>query len=358
MAILSRGRTKPGRLFPPLTRAWHSAGWQRWRGKAAPAVGLLSWLYLAAALYIALLLWAAPESWWLATFLRYSPSWVWALPAAGLVPAALVLRRRSLLPVLAGLVVVVGPVMGFCLPWRCWFAAPSAPALRVLTCNLDGDAANVAAFSRLVAESGPDIVALQESPDRKSIRWPEGWHFGRQTAGVVLASRFDIHEVDHFDFLGLGMGGEAFVNELTTPEGKFSFVNIHLPTLREGIAAVEESALDGVGRLQEVSEKQRDATDLTRGAVDRAVGPLLIAGDLNMPTTSAVYRHYWSPYTNAFSVAGLGFGYSKYTSWHGVRIDHVLAGPGWRFRRCWVGPDVGSDHRPVFADVERTGGWE
>ena len=35
----------------------------------------------------------------------------------------------------------------------------------------------------------------------------------------------------------------------------------------------------------------------------------------------------------------------------GVRIDHVLTGDGWRCRRCWVGPDVGSDHLPLLADL-------
>jgi endonuclease/exonuclease/phosphatase (EEP) superfamily protein YafD len=35
----------------------------------------------------------------------------------------------------------------------------------------------------------------------------------------------------------------------------------------------------------------------------------------------------------------------------GVRIDHILAGHGWRCRRCWVGPNIGSAHRPVIADL-------
>jgi endonuclease/exonuclease/phosphatase (EEP) superfamily protein YafD len=38
-----------------------------------------------------------------------------------------------------------------------------------------------------------------------------------------------------------------------------------------------------------------------------------------------------------------------------VRIDHILAGPGWQAERCWVGPDVGSPHRPVIADLIWTG---
>ena len=38
-----------------------------------------------------------------------------------------------------------------------------------------------------------------------------------------------------------------------------------------------------------------------------------------------------------------------------VRIDHVLAGKGWNCVRCWVGPNVGSPHRPVLADLVWTG---
>ena len=50
-------------------------------------------------------------------------------------------------------------------------------------------------------------------------------------------------------------------------------------------------------------------------------------------------------------VAGLGWGYSHYTNRTLLRIDHILAGPGWTCRRCWVGPDVNSEHRPVIADL-------
>src|SRR5439155_5647959 len=84
-------------------------------------------------------------------------------------------------------------------------------------------------------------------------------------------------------------------------------------------------------------------------------GPVLLAGDFNLPVESAIYRRSWSSFSNAFSTAGLGWGHTKLTSWHGVRIDHVLAGPGWQFRRCWVGPDVGSDHRPLIAEAQWVG---
>ena len=85
-----------------------------------------------------------------------------------------------------------------------------------------------------------------------------------------------------------------------------------------------------------------------------AIGSLL-AGDFNMPVESAIYGQCWSRFSNAFDAVGLGLGHTKFTRWRGVRIDHILAGPGWRFRRCWVGPDVHSDHHPVIAEVEWVG---
>ncbi len=61
-------------------------------------------------------------------------------------------------------------------------------------------------------------------------------------------------------------------------------------------------------------------------------------------------------FTNAFSEADLGLGATKETSWHGIRIDHVLLGPGWACERAWVGPSIGGDHRPLIADVRWRGG--
>ena len=84
----------------------------------------------------------------------------------------------------------------------------------------------------------------------------------------------------------------------------------------------------------------------------------LLLCDINLPGESAIFRSHWGQFTDAFSSAGLGLGHTKFTRWHGVRIDHILAGPGWRFRRCWVGPDVKSDHRPLIADVEWIGASE
>ena len=55
-------------------------------------------------------------------------------------------------------------------------------------------------------------------------------------------------------------------------------------------------------------------------------------------------------YTSGFEVAGWGYGYTRPSrAWIG--IDRILATAGSRFRWCEVGPRVGSDHRPMMAEV-------
>jgi endonuclease/exonuclease/phosphatase (EEP) superfamily protein YafD len=83
--------------------------------------------------------------------------------------------------------------------------------------------------------------------------------------------------------------------------------------------------------------------------------PLILAGDFNMTADSPTYRETLSRYGNAFSRSGFGFGHTerpfKHGSLFGIRIDHVLFGPDWQPCRCWVGPELGSDHLPVIADL-------
>ena len=78
---------------------------------------------------------------------------------------------------------------------------------------------------------------------------------------------------------------------------------------------------------------------------------MLLAGDFNAPPEGCTYRDSLGRYTDAFATAGWGFGYTFRNRGMQLRIDHVLAGAGWSFARCSVGPDLGSPHRPVVADA-------
>ena len=77
-----------------------------------------------------------------------------------LVPAASIWRRRLLWPLAAGTIVVVGPIMGFCLPWA-RLAAPHGPTFRVLTCNVKGRCRANEKLNDLISTAAPNVMALQ-----------------------------------------------------------------------------------------------------------------------------------------------------------------------------------------------------
>jgi endonuclease/exonuclease/phosphatase (EEP) superfamily protein YafD len=89
--------------------------------------------------------------------------------------------------------------------------------------------------------------------------------------------------------------------------------------------------------------------------IARLTRPVIVAGDFNMPADSDIYRENWQGYANAFSKAGFGYGWTVRGGHRGIvigaRIDHILTDGGMRVLRCETGPDVGSDHLPLIADI-------
>ena len=79
--------------------------------------------------------------------------------------------------------------------------------------------------------------------------------------------------------------------------------------------------------------------------------PVLAAGDFNMPPDDSTMVALRSAFRFAFEEGGWGYGYTRPTRCPWFRIDHILASPEWQVTRCWVGPDFGSDHLPLLADV-------
>jgi endonuclease/exonuclease/phosphatase (EEP) superfamily protein YafD len=317
-------------------------------------------VYVAAVLAVWLLLRFAGDRWWFATVILFGPRWLCAVPLAVLVPAAGLIRPRLLWVLGATAIMVLGPVMGFCIP-RARPAAADGPALRVLTCNLKGKCNDNAALARLIKETMPDIVALQGCWGEVRIRWPAGWHVC-QVADFVVASRYPVvHQgADHYWSLpGHGLHMDMFCCTVQAAGRDIDFYSVHLLSPHRGLAAVLDRQTllrpsDGPTLDAEIEQRRLESEDAHHFMRDRA-SPSILAGDFNMPVDSTIYRRYWAEFRDAFFDAGLGFGYTEWPYLRGrhfgVRIDHVLTGSGWRCRRCWVGPDVGSDHLPLLADL-------
>jgi endonuclease/exonuclease/phosphatase (EEP) superfamily protein YafD len=319
---------------------------------------VLCWLYPALMAGLWALLYFAADHWWPATALMFAPRWPWGLPAVVLALPAYRVRRRLLGPLAGALVILVGPIMGLCVPLPDFAGDdPGSPVLRVLTCNVHRSELDARALDELIAEARPDVVALQEWTSRhEGVFAGGGWHV-RRDGELYLASRYPIRKVevlnDH-SFSG-GRWGAVARYELETPAGLVRFLNVHLASPHDALEQVLHSwGWRGSGLGANSSRRRQQALAvLSWLALDQA--PLVLAGDFNTPPESRIYLDHWSRYSNAFASRGLGFGHTYFTRLGSVRIDHILAGPGWRCRRCWVGPDVGSAHRPVIAELVREG---
>jgi endonuclease/exonuclease/phosphatase (EEP) superfamily protein YafD len=328
----------------------------RWPARLRALVTGLCVLYAAALVGLCLLLHLASDRWWGATLILYGPRWLCVLPLAVLLPAAAVCRRRLLALLAAVSVALLFPLMGLCVPWGSAFrAACRGPTVRVLTCNVHGRDLDPAPLAALIDSTRPDVVALQSwSPRYQSAVFPSAdWHVW-QEGQLCLASRHSIRRgelLDDPDFVHTGSAAARF--DVETPAGEVVFVCLHLASPRDGLEEVIRSRGLRGDQLQANSDLRRRQSEKVVRWLDPTAGPLLLAGDFNTPPESATYREWWSRYTNGFSAAGLGFGPTHFTRRTGVRIDHVLAGPGWHCERCWVAPGVGSPHHPVIADLCR-----
>jgi endonuclease/exonuclease/phosphatase (EEP) superfamily protein YafD len=320
-------------------------------GRLAWVIVWLCRLYVAALVVLCAVLWTCADVWWPATVLMYLPRWVFGLPLLVLVPAALVLRRRALRWLLVGAFLWVWPFMGLCLPWRQVLAGePAGPVVRVLTCNTHYRQLDPAALRQFLDETRPDVLAFQywEGHAEPALFESKTVH---PAGEFLIASRWPIRDEQHLTRRPL-----AVSCVLDAPFGRVQFVTLHLATPRDGLLAVVKRGDGGIVELEANIERRRAESEQITGWLRDVNEPLIIVGDFNTTVESDIFRTFWAKYTDAFSVAGCGWGPTQITPKRtAARIDHILVGSGWRCRNCWVGPFVGSEHRPVVADLEWVG---
>src|SRR5262249_27751782 len=135
------------------------------------------------------------------------------------------------------------------------------------------------------------------------------------------------------------------------PLGPVHVFNLHLASARDGLYAVTHDHGGGPARVRANSALRREQSEVVARWASKVRGPLLLVGDFNTPPQRTPLAQVWGDYRDAFGFAGTGWGYTFFGCRTMVRIDHVLMGRGWYCRHCEVGPDVGSQHRPVLADL-------
>lgn len=321
--------------------------------------GLPVWFTCGSTITVAaywMLLRFSDVTWW-GTAVAFAPRWPVVIPLFLLVPLTLVLRRWWLVLInLMSTAAILFPIMGLELRGL-REACPSQSGLnmRVLTCNVHGDAFDVARLNGVIAETGPDIVALQECPATivQDCFSEDEW-FTELSGELCVASRFPILSAKTLDRRSMnGWGNFALLCRIDAPEEEIAFVSVHLLSPRQGLEALRYDRFKARAWAQQEFQRRHEESKLLYRELQNVSGPSIVAGDLNMTPESSIFRKYLLKYVDAFSESGAGFGYTFSTRWHSVRVDHVLANQHWAVKCCRVCGDIGSDHLPVVAELQR-----
>lgn len=225
-------------------------------------------------------------------------------------------------------------------------AAPEAPEgserfLRVATFNLWGPNDHAGRIEKFLADTDPDAIVLEEvRPHHRAFldglarRYP---HRAGDGGGLVILSKFPILADGRVDRAGYPRWMSLIVRwarlDVNGTEVELAGVHLARPFYPE---------------LQ-----QADIIGLTEFVQSRS-GPLILAGDFNMAP--------WTWKLKGFTRAtGLGRYNTVHPTWpmqwQGVPllplipIDHVFASAQFSKIATMVGPRLGSDHRPVIADI-------
>lgn len=292
------------------------------------------------------------DRWWLPTALLYLPRGLWLAPLPLLAVGARKSRgRRGAWGVqaLAGLL-VLGPYMGFNLPIG-REARARGVRFRVLSLNRAAEAVDRHKLAALVEREDVALVLFQEPsyrPDGEFL--PRGWV---RDGAHQVATRFEIVREWGWDepYYEYGVWPVRLGRvRLRTPEGaEFVAASVHFPTIRYGFERLAAGDVDGMRGQIGWRLYQRDR--LLAGLDEVGDLPLLFGGDFNATPDSPLFDPIRARFRSAFERAGWGFGYTRPTRLPWVRIDQLWVDDRWAVARCWVGPDLGSDHLPLIAEV-------
>jgi endonuclease/exonuclease/phosphatase (EEP) superfamily protein YafD len=334
------------------------------------AAKIVAVVYPLALLATTLALCTIGERWWITTVALYLPRIAFAAPLPFALGALFALRlRRWLWTQLPAVLLLAFPLLGFVLPWP-HGSASGASTIRVLSYNVDSGLGGVERVVEEIDRFAPDVVLLQETGHNEGFEPLLRARFATVSVvdQFVLATRYPLSTLtgpDKIPFEGRQRSPRFLRYVLDTPRGPLVVYNVHPVSPREDFAALRGKngfvrevlsgrVLSGASapRIQANSDLRALQVATFTDAARHESGPVVIAGDTNLPGLSPVLARNVSGFVDGFTEAGWGLGYTYPNDrrpW--MRIDRVLGSGGVRFSGFQVGDSKASDHLCVVADV-------
>lgn len=146
-----------------------------------------------------------------------------------------------------------------------------------------------------------------------------------------------------------GWGNFAAYYEFDIEGKKLPLMNVHLETPRPILFDLLHLSIDWRAVKIFHENKSLQTSLLTTWASSQPY--FVMAGDFNMTTNESLYHDYFSSFKNSIDEAGFGINYTKFTAWHGVRIDHILTSNNIKVENAKVTPSLGGDHRAIVSTI-------
>lgn len=317
---------------------------------------ILRWGPLGVAILASLALWLVVDHWWPLLPLGYGPRWPWlGLPLVPLCSGGP--WRRRVLAALATLALVGYALLGirFHLPGTA--EAPRDRSLRIVSLNAATRLRAVEAVLPLALAREADVLVVVECPQPAARLSLDGY---RQVAAgeVCVWSRLGgAPRLESAPRDPQVIGWSGTIARLELPGSAIGPIGIvHLRSVRNELEEfLDLSELLGKADSMEARRSKRIAGSRHASGWFGAMQPrpALVVGDFNLVVESSRFRADWGGWRDTFEEVGRGTGYTWRSRWYGLRIDHVLHDGTWRTLQHEVGPDLGSDHRPLIVTLAR-----
>ncbi len=332
-------------------------------------VSAASILYLLAILdYLVLRGLFGDRFWWLSLVNTFAYGLF--LPLIILLPLALLTRgQRATLTLLPVMLVGALWFTPYYLPKH--LHAPGGTTLKVLTANVWGNNHDLRTIEAWIAESGADIVLMQEiSPAYAGENLPDLLDLYPYQANQADNTRWGSnttlsrYPVQSIDVVDLGIPDQPTpVRMVVDVAGQpVAVYNVHLawPVGPARLALpVDNFYLNAAfGFNDRVRNQQIEA--LLR-QLEAEPHPFIVGGDFNMSDHTATYQRVAVQMHDSFREAGTGLGKTwPVSTARGMasvippllRLDYLWHSDHFHTREAQVGPFIGSDHLPVLAVLE------
>lgn len=223
----------------------------------------------------------------------------------------------------------------------------------------------LAELAQEINEQQPDILVMQDAgqladaehsgPDAlKQLIGPRHvQHYGQ----YIVASRWPMERCVAGQIPIKGVAHSFLRCPVDIDGVRVQVVTVHLVTPRAGLNATRFEGLEGLDEWQDnMMSRLQQSGVLAQYLRELPPGPVILGGDLNAPESSLVVRTLLNTgLRDAYSSASRGYGFT-----HGhhmlkglsfLRLDHVLVSPDIGVVDAYAGGSVGSQHRPVVADL-------